>query len=83
MKRTLLAALLISAFASTAAFADCCNGIGYAKQHEDLSLIAHGNKSRAVARGESDAAQPDGTLSDERDATKHDDGGVDPSHADH
>jgi hypothetical protein len=62
MKRAISAVLLVSSFASTAAFADCCNGIGYAEQHRYLSLNAEGRKSRAEAQREAAAARADGTL---------------------
>lgn len=60
MKRTtLIAALLTSLVASTAAFA---GGIGHAGSYNDQSWIGTSTKTRAEVRAEVVAAQRDGTL---------------------
>ena len=61
MKRTtLIAALLTSLAASTAAFAD--GGIGHNGTYNDQSWIGTSTKTRAEVRAEVAAAQRDGTL---------------------
>lgn len=60
MKRTLAASLLLSLFASTAAFAD--GGIGRNGSYQDQSWIGTSVKTREQVRAELVAAQRDGTL---------------------
>ncbi len=60
MKRTILAAVLLSTLASTAAFAD--GGIGLAGSYQDQSWIGASTKTRAQVRAEIAAARRDGTL---------------------
>jgi hypothetical protein len=60
MKRTLAAALFVSLFASTAAFAD--GGIGHSGSYQDQSWIGTSTKTRAQVRAELVAARRDGTL---------------------
>jgi hypothetical protein len=60
MKRTLAAALFVSFFASTAAFAD--GGIGPNGTYQDQSWIGTSTKTREQVRAEIVAAQRDGTL---------------------
>ena len=60
MKRTLTAALLVSLFASTAAFAD--GGIGHNGTYQDQSWIGTSAKTREQVRAELVAARRDGTL---------------------
>jgi len=60
MKRTLAAALFVSLFASTAAFAD--GGIGHNGSYQDQSWIGTSTKTRAQVRAELVAARRDGTL---------------------
>lgn len=62
MQRPLLAALLVSLFASTAAFADGGNGIGHAGSYNDQSWIGGSTKTRAEVLAELEAARQDGTL---------------------
>ena len=60
MKRTtLIAALLTSLVASTAAFA---GGIGHNGTYNDQSSVGTSTKTRAEVRAEVAAAQRDGTL---------------------
>jgi hypothetical protein len=60
MKRTLAAALFVSLFASTAAFAD--GGIGHNGSYQDQSWIGTSTKTRDQVRAELVAARRDGTL---------------------
>lgn len=60
MKRTLAAALFISFFASTAAFAD--GGIGHNGSYQDQLWVGTSTKTRAEVRAEVAAARRDGTL---------------------
>ena len=60
MKRTLVAALFVSLFASTAAFAD--GGIGHNGSYQDASWTGKSTKTREEVRAELVAAQRDGTL---------------------
>ncbi len=60
MKRTLTAALFVSLFASTAAFAD--GGIGHNGTYQDQSWIGTSSKTREEVRAELVAARQDGTL---------------------
>ncbi len=60
MKRTLAAALFVSLFASTAAFAD--GGIGHNGSYQDQSWVGKSTKTREEVRAELVAAQRDGTL---------------------
>ncbi|HTH77060.1 MAG TPA: DUF4148 domain-containing protein [Trinickia sp.] len=60
MKRTLAAALFVSLFASTAAFAD--GGIGHNGTYQDSSWVGKSTKTRAEVRAEIVAAHRDGTL---------------------
>ena len=60
MKRTLAAALFVSLFASTAAFAD--GGIGHNGTYQDQSWIGTSTKTREQVRAELVAEQRDGTL---------------------
>ena len=60
MKRTLAAALFVSLFASTAAFAD--GGIGHNGSYQDQSWAGKSTKTREEVRAELVAAQRDGTL---------------------
>lgn len=59
MKRTLTAALLVSFFASTAAFA---GGIGHNGTYQDPVPASTSTKTRAEVRAEIVAARQDGTL---------------------
>ena len=59
MKRTILAAVLLSTLASTAAFAD--GGIGLAGSYQDQSWIGASTKTRAQVRAEIAAARRDGS----------------------
>ncbi len=59
MKRTLTAAVLVSLFASTAAFA---GGIGHNGTYQDPVPASTSTKTRAEVRAELVAAQRDGTL---------------------
>ena len=59
MKRTLAAALFVSMFASTAAFA---GGIGHNGTYQDPVPTSVSTKTRAEVRAELVAAQRDGTL---------------------
>jgi hypothetical protein len=61
MKRTIFAAVLFSAFASTAAFADG-GSIGPAGSYHDQSWVGASTKTRAEVRAEVAAARRDGTL---------------------
>ena len=60
MKRTLAAALFVSFFASTAAFAD--GGIGHNGSYQDPSWTGTSAKTREEVRAELVAARRDGTL---------------------
>ena len=60
MKRTLAAALFVSLFASTAAFAD--GGIGHNGSYQDQSWTGTSTKTREEVRAELVAAQREGTL---------------------
>ncbi|WP_116138666.1 DUF4148 domain-containing protein [Trinickia diaoshuihuensis] len=60
MKRTLAAALFVSLFASTAAFAD--GGIGHNGSYQDQSWAGKSTKTREEVRAEVAAARRDGTL---------------------
>lgn len=60
MKRTLAAALFVSFFASTAAFAD--GGIGHNGSYQDPSWTGTSTKTREEVRAELVAARRDGTL---------------------
>jgi hypothetical protein len=60
MKRTLAAALFVSLFASTAAFAE--GGIGHNGSYQDSSWAGKSTKTREQVRAELVAAQRDGTL---------------------
>ncbi|PMS15009.1 hypothetical protein C0Z18_29305 [Trinickia dabaoshanensis] len=60
MKRTIAAALFVSLFASTAAFAD--GGIGHNGSYQDQSWAGKSTKTREEVRAELVAARRDGTL---------------------
>lgn len=60
MKRTLAAALFVSLFASTAAFAD--GSIEHNGSYQDQSWVGTSTKTRAEVRAELVAARRDGTL---------------------
>ncbi|WP_206956381.1 DUF4148 domain-containing protein [Trinickia acidisoli] len=60
MKRTLAAALFVSLFASTAAFAE--GSIGHNGSYNDQSWIGTSTKTREQVRAELVAAERDGTL---------------------
>ncbi|RDU98683.1 DUF4148 domain-containing protein [Trinickia dinghuensis] len=60
MKRTLIAALFVSLFASTAAFAG--GSIGHNGSYQDAPVASTSTKTRAEVRAEIVAARQDGTL---------------------